>query len=193
MDVLKQKKKKNQVVAVAVSCLFWVGGMQAAPVVLHEGGEGATQSMATYLSVLNKPAQFSLPDDPEARQRIVQELQMRAAAQGGAGAVRVPIRTRTLTPQTVKSQDAYFPNLLTPVFIVGADPFSLNWLKQWREALLKAGAVGWLVQAENAEDLKAVAEAGAGLRFMAMQGDALSQIFGINAYPVLISARAIEQ
>lgn len=165
----------------------------AAPVVIYDAGEKSTQSMQTYLRVLHKPAQFVLPDDPETRARIQQDLLDRAKAHGGYGGVRVPIRTRSLIPQRIVSKDAYFPNLSIPLFIVGADPASLSWLKQWREALLKVGAVGWVVQAENAEELRAVAEAGAGLRFMAMPGDALTDIFGVNAYPVLISERAIEQ
>lgn len=167
--------------------------LRAAPVVIYDAGNTSTQAMDAYTRVLGKPAQFVLPDDPETRARIQQDLLDRANKHGGYGGVRVPIRTRNLTPQRIASKDAYFPNLSTPLFIVGADPVSLTWLKQWREALLKVGAVGWVVQAENAQELRAVAEAGAGLRFMAMPGDALANIFGVKGYPVLISERAIEQ
>lgn len=165
----------------------------AAPVVIYDAGEKSTQSMEAYMRVLRKPAQFVLPDDPETRARIQQDLLDRAKEHGGYGGVRVPIRTSTMTPQRIASKDAYFPNLTMPIFIVGADPVSLAWLKQWREALLRVGAVGWVVQADDAQELRAVAEAGAGLRFMAMPGDALPDIFGVNGYPVLISERAIEQ
>lgn len=165
----------------------------ASPQIIYDAGETKTQSMETYLRVLRKPAQFVLPDDPETRARIQQDLLARAAEHGGYGGVRVPIRTRTMTPQRLTSKDAYFPNLSIPLFIVGADAMSLSWLQQWREALLKVGAVGWVVQAENEAELRAVAQAGAGLRFMALPGDPLSEIFGVNGYPVLISERAIEQ
>lgn len=166
---------------------------RAGPVLIYDAGPQHTQSMNAYLRVLHKPPKFVLPDDPEARARIQRDLQRRARQQGHYGGVRVPIRTHTLTPQRIDSKDAYFPNLSVPLFVVGADPVSLAWLKQWREALLKVGAVGWVVQAESAQELRAVAEAGAGLRFMAMPGDALADIFGVNGYPVLISERAIEQ
>lgn len=165
----------------------------AAPVVIYDAGEQQTQPMDTYLQVLRKPAHFELPDDPNARAQIQHELRERARKYGGSGSVRLPIRTTALTPLRIESRDAYFPNLMIPLFIVGADPMSLTWLKQWRSALLKVGAIGWVVQADNAQDLQAIAEAGAGLRFMAMPGDALNRIFGVKGYPVLISERAIEQ
>lgn len=180
-------------VAFGICAVVYTNIIHAEPNVIFDAGKKHSQSMETYLRVFKKPSQFVLPDDAASRQRIQQELLDRASQHGGYGGVRVPIRSQTLTPQRVASKDAYFPNLMTPLFVVGADPVSLAWLKQWREALLKVGAVGWVVQAENAEELRAIAEAGAGLRFMAMSGDALTDVFGVNGYPVLISQRAIEQ
>lgn len=180
-------------VVFGICAVVYTNIIHAAPNVIFDAGEKHSQSMETYLRVFKKPSQFVLPDDPASRERIRQELLDRAKIHGGYGGVRVPIRTSALSPMRIESRDAYFPNLMTPLFVVGADSVSLAWLKQWREALLKVGAVGWVVQAENAEELRAIAEAGAGLRFMAMSGDALTEVFGVNGYPVLISQRAIEQ
>lgn len=170
-----------------------VASVSAAPRMLYDASEGASQPIDPYLRVLRKSAQFVLPDDPATRSKIQQDLLAIGRKHGGYSGVHVPIRTSNLVPGRTTTRDAYFPNLAMPLFVVGADPLSLAWLKQWRTALVKVGAVGWVVQAENEQELRAVAEAGAGLRFMAAPGNALTGVFGIEVYPVLISERAIEQ
>ncbi|MFZ5603091.1 MAG: PFL_4695 family integrating conjugative element protein [Pseudomonadota bacterium] len=149
--------------------------------------------METYLRVFKAPVRFSLPDSAENRRALQQEIAARAKAHGNAGGVRVPIRTANMQPARIESRDAYFPNLITPVFIVGADANSLAWLRTWRDALLKVGAIGWVVQAENADELRAIAEAGHGLRLMTLEGESIPEVFGLSSYPVLITSRAIEQ
>lgn len=167
--------------------------VSAAPVVIHDAGVDKTQPMEKYMRIFHKPAQFTLPDDPVALARLKKDLLTRAAKHGGTSSVRVPIRTTNMRPEKTETRDAYFPNLSIPLFIVGADPASLSWLRHWHDALAKSGAVGWVVQAETAEELKAIADAGAGLRLLVMSGESLPGIFGVNTYPVLISERAIEQ
>jgi integrating conjugative element protein (TIGR03765 family) len=76
---------------------------------------------------------------------------------------------------------------------VGADANSLAWLRTWREVLFNVGAVGWVVQAEDAGELRAIAEAGRGLRMMTLDGESIPEVFGVSSYPVLITSRAIEQ
>jgi integrating conjugative element protein (TIGR03765 family) len=149
--------------------------------------------METYMRIFKAPARFSLPDSAENRKALQQEIAARAKAHGHAGGVRVPIRTSNMRPARIESRDAYFPNLVTPVFIVGADANSLAWLRTWREVLFNVGAVGWVVQAEDAGELRAIAEAGRGLRMMTLDGESIPEVFGVSSYPVLITSRAIEQ
>lgn len=182
---------RSTLVALIASLLIMP--VSATPVVIHDAGADKTQSMEKYMRIFHKPAQFTLPDDPVAQARLKKNLLARAAKHGGPGSVRVPIRTANMRPEKTSTRDAFFPNLSIPLFIVGADPASLNWLRHWRDALVKSGAVGWVVQAETEEELKAIAEAAAGLRLLAMSGESLPTIFGVETYPVLISERAIEQ
>jgi integrating conjugative element protein (TIGR03765 family) len=180
----------------AVLCVFgWFLSVpvSAAPVVIHDAGPEHTQSMETYMRIFKAPARFSLPDSAENRKALQQEIAARAKAHGHAGGVRVPIRTSNMRPARIESRDAYFPNLVTPVFIVGADANSLAWLRTWREVLFNVGAVGWVVQAEDAGELRAIAEAGRGLRMMTLDGESIPEVFGVSSYPVLITSRAIEQ
>lgn len=163
----------------------------AAPVVLHDSGN--TESMENYTRVFSKPAKFVLPKDPQVIANIRNEIDRKIKAHGSANTVRIPIRTAGLQPGKFNSIDAYFPNLSLPIFVVGADPLSLEWLRKRRSTLAKVGAIGWVVQAESTADVRAIAEAGAGLRFIAFGGNNLQKLFGVSTYPVLISERSMEQ
>ena len=55
------------------------------------------------------------------------------------------------------------------------------------------GAVGMLVQAETREDLRAIAELADGLSILPASASDIVKALGISHYPVLISARGIEQ
>lgn len=190
---LMQRMISSTAAVIGVVCVMLSDQVTAAPVIIHDAGPERTQSMETYLRIFKAPARFSLPDSAENRSALQQEIAARAKAHGNAGGVRVPIRTTNMHPTRIESRDAYFPNLITPIFIVGADANSLAWLRTWRYALLKVGAMGWVVQAENADELRAIAEAGRGLRLMTLTGESIPEVFGLSSYPVLITSRAIEQ
>ncbi|MGE0116212.1 MAG: PFL_4695 family integrating conjugative element protein [Steroidobacteraceae bacterium] len=165
----------------------------AAPTVIYDAGAEASQPMDTYVHMVTTGKRFQIPKDAKAISHLQQKLAERMQASGGKRFVRVPIRTSNMLPARFESKDAYFANLISPIFIVGADPNSLQWLRVWRDTLARVGAIGWVVQAENAQDLRAIADAGHGLRMMTMSGESIPGVFGVATYPVLISSRSIEQ
>jgi integrating conjugative element protein (TIGR03765 family) len=80
-----------------------------------------------------------------------------------------------------------------PLFLVGADEFSLNWLREHRERLMHIGAVGLIVQADSDADIEAVRAVAGKLQLAAGSGAMLARHFGITHYPVLIGPEWIEQ
>lgn len=164
----------------------------SAPVVIYDSGK--SQPIDNYVSVFEGPKRFSPPTDPQAVARLQLELKRRMEVAGEkAYSVQVPINSTVWKAGKIVSRDAYYPNLMRPIFVVGADETSLAWLKKWRAQLKEKKAIGWIVQAKNEQELRAIDAAGAGLMFMAVGGEKISKLFNLNSYPVLISSRSIEQ
>lgn len=177
-------------------CFAWINTISSAfaePTVIYDAGPAQSQSMEAYVRILSTPKRFQIPKDAKSMAFLQQKISEKMQTYGGSRFVRVPIRTPNMRPARIESKDAYFANMITPIFIVGADANSLQWLRVWRDQLARVGAIGWVVQAENEHELRAIADAGRGLRMMTMSGESIPQVFGISSYPVLISNRSIEQ
>ncbi len=84
-------------------------------------------------------------------------------------------------------------NMPRPLCLVGSDSQSLAWLEHHRAALLQAGAVCMLVQAETSEDLERVRDTANGIPVQLSHGDDLAERLQLDVYPVLISREGIEQ
>jgi len=80
-----------------------------------------------------------------------------------------------------------------PLFLVGADEASLNWLREHRERLMHIGAVGLIVQAEGEADIEKTRAVAGELPLATGSGAMLAKHFGIAHYPVLIGPEWIEQ
>lgn len=108
----------------------------------------------------------------------------------------LPIRTPELIPGVVSPGPLALANgavLPRPLFLVGSDPASLQWLARQRDALAAAGAIGMLVEAASAEDLAAVAKAGAGLPILPAAASDIARALGLRHIPVLLSRDGITQ
>ena len=104
-----------------------------------------------------------------------------------------PITTPQLSPKIVAPRSISLPHLQTPIFIIGSDTFSRQWLQERKDELMNVGAVGLLVEAESLEALKSMQVLGDGLHITAVPGQDIARQLGIKHYPVLISRTAIEQ
>ncbi len=110
-----------------------------------------------------------------------------------------PDRFRITTPGLTPGVQPRIPvgplarPLPRPVFLVGADPRSLAWLRRHRERLRALGAVGLIVEAGGAGEVDRVRQAGAGLAMALGSGVMLRDLFNLRHYPVLIGNQWIEQ
>lgn len=143
---------------------------------------GATRPLAPLFEVFGEPPDRS-PREP--------------AHLGAADVAHlVPIRSPGLTPGPVPTRSLVLPHRGTisrPLFLIGSDARSRQWLIDHRDRLQAIGAVGMLVQAESVADVKAVAALARGLPVLPASADDIARALGIRHIPVLISRRGIEQ
>ncbi|MEW8015105.1 MAG: PFL_4695 family integrating conjugative element protein [Candidatus Sedimenticola endophacoides] len=108
-----------------------------------------------------------------------------------------PVVSDALSPGEVKRAPTGSRALAlqAPLFLVGDDGGSIEWLTTHLESLRKAGAAGLMVSARTREDYDALRElaASAGLPLALGAGDEVAKLFGIQHYPVLIGPDWIEQ
>lgn len=111
--------------------------------------------------------------------------------------VRFPIRS-DMRPGVVSDAQAlaarglFRPEWLAhPVFLVGTDPLSRQWLSQHRQALIEIGASGLVVQAETERAFKQMQQLAGGASLAPMVGDWLTASLrgaGVPFYPLVILA-----
>ena len=104
-----------------------------------------------------------------------------------------PIKSEVLTVGDVKPQDKRLVYLKQPVFLIGSDQRSEQWLMRNKENLLSMNAVGMLVEAESMSDVERIANIAEGLRLIPASADSIANKLGLKHYPVLISTQGWEQ
>jgi len=163
--------------------VLWSGFAVAELAVIYDSG--ATKPLAPYLEAFSElPAAAAVEAQP-------------GDSLGAADLRRLlPIRTPALTPGRVTPRPLSLPNGATlprPLFLIGADPQSRQWLEMHRERLAEIHAVGMLVNAESVADLEAIAAIARGLPILPASATDIAETLGLNHIPVLISRRGIEQ
>jgi integrating conjugative element protein (TIGR03765 family) len=169
-------------VAVLLAALLVLSGPAAfgAPQVLYDSG--LTWPLAPYLAIFDEDWGVESPAPPS------------AAASGVTLEALLPIRTPEMTPGVVRARGLQAAATgARPVFLIGADPLSLEWLAAHRERLIELGAVGMLIDADSIEAVRQVATRAEGLKILPASGAELARALGVRHYPVLISAQGIEQ
>lgn len=104
----------------------------------------------------------------------------------------LPVRSVRLSPGPVVSRAIQAAGL-TPLFIVGDDVLSRQWLVSRASALEQMNAVGLVVNVQSQQRLNALRALVPGLMLTPVNGDDMAQRLGLEHYPVLITATAIEQ
>ncbi len=102
------------------------------------------------------------------------------------------LKTVGLIPGVVEKQATQNPLLSQPIYLVGDDPLSQKWLKEYSEQLKKLHAVGFIVNTDNSSSLAELEQQFA-ITFIPIEGSAFKERFGLTHYPVLISQQVIEQ
>ena len=160
----------------AIFCVVSSMPCAALEVIRDAGGE----PIAPYLMRLIPPAEAVRPlgiqiAPPDRTYSLIKHL---------------PIRSPTLTPALVEARETPI-RLLQPLFLVGGDPHSLQWLEANRERLKELHAIGMLVQAETERELNAATEIAQGLPLIPASGEAFAAEIGLRHYPVLITRKGI--
>jgi len=169
--------------------LCWVGSAYAAPVVIYDSGNSL--SLIPYFKAIKlhadnqtqhppaAPVPANTPVTPSERQQILAKV--------------LPVRTPELTPGLVSPKAIQLPAMLRPVFIIGADSLSVQWLQKHRQQLQGLNAKGLVVNVETATQLAALKQQLLPLDIAAISGASYAKQFALSHYPVLITATGIGQ
>ena len=80
-----------------------------------------------------------------------------------------------------------------PLFLIGSDRLSQQWLIQHRDRLIALGAIGFLIEAESLADYQAVlALAGAELVIVPSSAEQLAKVLDLQTYPLLLTREGIQ-
>lgn len=107
-------------------------------------------------------------------------------------AAMLPVRSEFLTPGSVTARAIQAPGL-RPMFIVGDDDLSRQWLTYRRDALIQLNAVGLVVNVDHEQRLQALQAIVPELMLSPVSGDDIAQRLNLQHYPVLITSTAIKQ
>ncbi|WP_409287282.1 integrating conjugative element protein [Pseudomonas guariconensis] len=104
----------------------------------------------------------------------------------------LPVRSARLSPGIVPPRALSLPSM-TPLFLVGQDAASLEWLSRHAQALRELGANGLAVEVDDARALRRIQTAAPGLNIWPVSGDDIAERLKLKHYPVLITPTALEQ
>jgi integrating conjugative element protein (TIGR03765 family) len=108
------------------------------------------------------------------------------------GALTLPIRSPLLSPGDVTRRVIAVPGL-SPMFLIGNDTRSREWLRQRAETLRSIQATGFVVHVDTDDELAALRSLVPGVTIVPTSGDDFARRMQITHYPVLITATGIEQ
>ena len=106
---------------------------------------------------------------------------------------KLSITTPSMQPGKVTVTPKALRYLQRPLFLVGADQKSQDWLVEKREQLIRIGAVGLLVEAKDRQEIEAVLAIAEGLRLVPASAEGFATKLGLSHYPILLSKEGWEQ
>ncbi len=134
----------------------------------------------------------TLPLEPYLPKRAPQE---KATTQDASRQLpfKFPITTPSMQPGKVTVTPKVLRYLQRPLFLVGSDQKSRDWLAEKREQLIHIGAVGLLVEAKDRQEVEAVLAIAEGLRLVPASAEGFATKLGLSHYPILLSKEGWEQ
>lgn len=151
----------------------------ALTVVADLGGESTASYFEGINAAPNKftPAQVLRPAVPPASVSI---------------SAMLPVVTSRLTPGPVNARPLTLTGMV-PLFIVGDDPLSRQWLRQRAPELNALGAAGLVVNVADVSALLALQALVPELTLSPVQGDDLARRLQLTHYPVLVTGSGLAQ
>lgn len=104
----------------------------------------------------------------------------------------MPVRSARLSPGAVLPRTLSLPGI-TPLFLVGQDAASLEWLSRHAQALQDLDAHGLAVEVDDAQALRRIQTTAPGLDIWPVSGDDIAERLELEHYPVLITPTGLEQ
>lgn len=106
---------------------------------------------------------------------------------------QLPITTPSMSPGEVTVTPKSLRYLQRPLFLVGADALSKEWLVEKREQLIQVGAVGLLIEAKDRSEVEDILVLSEGLRVIPASAEGFAAKLGLTHYPILLSKSGWEQ
>ncbi len=146
-------------------------------------GDLGGQSTAPFFDAINaQPGEFTPPES----------LSPSSAPTHISVASALPVRTPELTPGRVNARSLRLPGM-QPVFIVGDDDLSRQWLLQRAGDLKRLNAMGFVVNVENVQDLQRLKALLPKVSMAPASGSDLARRLQLTHYPLLLTDSGIVQ
>ncbi|MFY1026556.1 integrating conjugative element protein [Actinobacillus seminis] len=146
------------------------------PVIADLGGESAVR----FYEGIQPEVDESAANFPNAIPDMLTEADM------------LPVVSHRLTPGQVNPVTLDLTGM-SPLFLVGVDNLSRQWLKQHYDVLLANQAVGLVVNVTTLEELVGLRQLAPNLPLLPTAADDLSRRLKLNHYPALITETGISQ
>ncbi len=104
-----------------------------------------------------------------------------------------PIITKAMTPGALIANKQAPISFMQPIFILGTDELSKQWLQQKHAQLQASHAIGFLIQAQNQAEVDEMKQLAAGLLLITASGDIFARKLKLEHYPVLLTRAGIVQ
>ncbi|MDF3172074.1 integrating conjugative element protein [Pseudomonas sp. ER28] len=104
----------------------------------------------------------------------------------------LPVHSARLSPGVVPPRTLNLPGF-TPLFLVGQDAASLEWLALHAQRLQDLGASGLAVEVADAQTLRRIQATAPGVDIWPVSGDDIAERLELQHYPVLIMPTGLEQ
>ncbi len=105
-----------------------------------------------------------------------------------------PIASEKLNVGNLSAPIKHDRSSITPFFIVGADPHSMEWLARNKSYLIENKITrGLITNVSDGKTFKRFSDAAAPLQLHPMIVDELAELFGVNVYPIVITQTEIAQ
>ncbi len=110
-------------------------------------------------------------------------------------AANIPVVSKSLKVGQVteeEAKDVPYHMIARPVFIVGYDPVSLNWLDNNSQFLAEKNAIGFVVNVETVAQMNELqAVAGKGILLQPTPGDRFAEQMNIRHYPFYLDSDGV--
>lgn len=173
---------RHTLVPVALVGLLTTSAMAALTVVADLGGESTAPLFDAINNEANEftpPRSLSPPSPPQPSAPVTMDEML-------------PVTTPEMTPGRVEARSLALAGM-TPVFLVGDDTLSRDWLAQRRADLLRMNATGLVVNVSDSAVLRELQAEAPGLTLLPASASDIAHRLQLTHYPVLITDRGLSQ